>query len=450
MRALLRVCIVFVAVSAFAKNGAFPFTAHGSADHGPQRAAKHERGSCAQCHGGHGIHDPGNEQLGLFAPNDNDLCFVCHATASGDGVFPGRGLWTQSTHATSQRVSGGGSDPRRNAPANSCINCHDPHGVKDQNGVIPAMLNAREPEVCLACHDGSRGADIRSETLKTTTHGTGARGAHDPHEGPDVGGRTQTAANNRHVACSDCHNIHRATSDRIVADAPEASARLAGVSRVRVINGIAGSIPTYQFIAADDLDPANEYEICFKCHSSFIKQSPQQPNLAQLTNPENASFHPIQAQGRNRNIHPDAFVNDFDATSRVRCTDCHSSDNDRVRGPHGSRYEFLLKKQAITSTNRQTTQRDNLCFDCHAYTVYGDASSSATQLAASRFSAHALHVDTQRVPCYSCHETHGSARNAALIAMNRGALLSYSQNANGGTCTSACHAQKSYAVSYSR
>ncbi|HEX2835259.1 MAG TPA: cytochrome c3 family protein [Thermoanaerobaculia bacterium] len=451
MKAFLRiVCLLAMASAVLAKNGAYKMTAHGSADRGPQRSMKFARGSCVQCHSGHGSHEPGNPRLGLFAPNDNELCFVCHASASEDGLFPGRGLWMQATHALSQRVAGGGSDPRRPAMANACVNCHDPHGVKDQNGVIPAMLHAREPEVCLACHDGSRGADIRSETLASVAHGTGARGAHDPHEGSDVGGRNQTAASNRHVSCSDCHNVHRAAPDRIPVTAPEASARLSGVSRVRVLNGAAGSVPAYVFVPAGDLETAQEFEICFKCHSSFIRQAPQQPNLAQLTNPANASFHPIQAEGKNRNIHPDAFVSGWDARSRVSCTDCHGSENARVRGPHGSRFEFLLKKQATASTSRQSMQRDNLCFDCHAWAVYGDATSAAATLAASRFSAHALHVDAQRVPCYACHETHGSARNAALIATGRGMIVSYTQTPAGGSCNSTCHAQKSYAASYSR
>lgn len=453
------IAALLCAPTLLAKNGAFRSSAHGDPVKGPMRKSRSGRGACDQCHGGHASHQGyagARNELGLFAPNDNNLCFVCHATPSEDGIFPGNGRWSQSTHASDSRVAGGGSDPRRNAEPNRCVNCHDPHGVRDKEGVVPAMLASREPRLCLDCHDGSRGADIAGETLKSWTHGVNARGSHDPHEGENVGDRTAYTPGKRHVSCSDCHNVHRVGSGRMKSDPPEASPRLAGVSRVKVINGAAGSVPSFTFIGADDPGQANEYEICFKCHSSYTKQPPNQPNLALLTNPENPSYHPIQARGKNRGIRADAFANDFDANSIVSCSDCHASDNDRVRGPHGSRYEFLLKKEAITSDAPRAMQRDNLCFDCHSWDVYADPSSPATTQGASRFNGpktagHAFHVGQQRIPCYACHETHGSARHPNLIATGGGrGVLSFMQTPSGGTCTSSCHGQQSYAVNYDR
>src|SRR5206468_8803452 len=112
-------------------------------------------------------------------------------------------------------------------------------------------------------------------------------------------------------ACSDCHNAHDIGASSALPSPPQASNRLAGVSRVEVANGGAGVAPVYRFRRADE-PGANEYEICFKCHSSFTTQPPGQSNLALLTNPANASYHPIQAPGKNPRIDPRSFAIGYD------------------------------------------------------------------------------------------------------------------------------------------
>ena len=362
------VCFLHFAFCIYAKNGAYKSTLHGDPERGPQRRFDVPRGSCLQCH---------DQQAGddRFAVNDNTLCFTCHSMP----------IWPQSAHAQDQ-----------------CVDCHDPHGVRDRDGVIAHMLAEREPQVCLRCHDGSRAADIRSQLTKSYVHG----------------------ARNRQAACSDCHNVHEVIKD----PAPSSTApstRLAGVSRVQVVNGGANVIPGYRLAAAGDPGDPKEFEVCFKCHSSYAKQPLGQSDLARLTNPVNASFHPIQAAGRNARISPQAFVDGFGPESVITCSDCHEQ--------HGSWFRYLLKKS-----------QDDICFDCHARDVYVDGS------AGSRFNGHALHV-IQKVECFACHETHGSPRNAALIATGRfPGMNSYSQSASGGNCTSSCHGLQSYTVSYPR
>lgn len=438
-----------------AKNGAFRSTAHGDATKGPQRRAERQRGSCTQCHDEHGSHERGPvrpDNSGLFAPNDNDLCFTCHDAPSANSIFRGTGEWARSTHAISPRMLRAG---RSGSDTNKCVNCHDPHGVKDGGGLVPSMLTQREPALCLSCHDGSRGRDIQTQLNRGYVHGERARGSHSANEGIDEAKAIVTASA-RHVACSDCHNIHAATEARFAVDPPAASPLLSGVSRVEIRNGNAGTAPGFTFRRADDVTEVQEFEVCFKCHSSWTKQPPGQPDLARETNPANASFHPIQAAGRNRNIDPRAFSNGMTSDSLVRCTDCHGSDESRARGLHGSAYQYLLKKPSIANAGRQTMTRNDLCFDCHTFDVYAEASSPADVQRASRFNSpaavgHAFHVGVQHVPCYSCHETHGSSRIPALIATGRmPGISSYSQNPNGGTCSPACHAPRSYTVNYSR
>jgi len=441
----------------FAKNGAFTSTAHGDKAKGPQRRFDVPRGSCAQCHQQHPSHDPTAPQVSekaLFTADDNNLCFVCHGNRSDDGVFPGNAVWWQSSHALSPAVVRPGADPRSPADVNKCVNCHDPHGVKDGYGVVPSMLVAREPDVCTVCHDGSRARDLTNDLGKPYRHPIGQRRTH--NAAAEAAGKRSVAiaASDRHSDCSDCHNAHTAVADRVRPAAPLASGKLAGVTRVEVTNSGAGVAPRYTWRDGSDTSDLNEYEVCFKCHSSWTRQPPGQSDLALLTNPANPSYHPIQAQGKNR-IDPSAFANGFTSESVITCVDCHSSDDPTVRAPHGSQYRFILRKPSTPVVSQQQMTHDDICFDCHAWSVYGDAAANEAAQRSSRFNApalagHAFHVGAQRIPCYACHETHGSTRNAALIARRIGGILSYTQTSAGGTCSSLCHAPKTYAVNYPR
>ena len=451
-------CVMALALPAAAKNGAFRSTAHGDALKGPQRRTDAPRGSCIQCHEQHASHDPDSrfsstERI-LFAPNDNNLCFTCHVAPSQSGAFSGAADWSRGGHANSPAMFGRG---RNASDTGKCVNCHDPHGSADRDGVIPAMLIARDEALCLDCHDGSRGADIRSQMLRGYVHGDRARGRHRPGE-EDPASFAAFPAENRHVSCSDCHNIHQAFTDPAPPSAAEPSSRLAGVSRVEVVSGGAGVVPNYRFRGAGDPGPVRDFEVCFKCHSSWTVQPGGQPDIARLTSPANASFHPIQAEGKNRDIDRAAFVGDLTSRSRIGCGDCHTSDDASVRGPHGSAYPYLLKKptsgRALLAAERMS--RNDICFDCHTYDVYADAAAGPEIQRASRFNApstsgHAFHVGSQHLACYSCHETHGSPRNASLIASRRpDGISSYSQTPVGGTCTSTCHEMRNWTVNYSR
>ncbi|HET8797220.1 MAG TPA: cytochrome c3 family protein [Thermoanaerobaculia bacterium] len=439
-------------VTVTAKDGAFRSTRHGDPVKGPQRKLDHPAGSCVQCHDGHSRHNDRYNAPPSLGADSSELCLDCHTLAPLDGgSFPGVAAWTAGAHAR-ERME------RPNDPAvqsrNACVACHDPHGVRDARGVIPALLAQRERDLCLGCHDGVRGADIRNELQKTYWHGQNARGEHDPVESRSRD-PIDTAPLNRHVTCSDCHNAHVARADRGGKYDGEASDRLTGVARVQVVHGAAGAQPSYRWIAPNDPAPAWEFEICFKCHSSAVRQLPQSEDLARTTNPANPSFHPIQARGRNRNIDANAFAGGMSAESRIRCSDCHSGDSSRVRGPHGSSHEHLLRRR-YASDGSLPMARTDLCFDCHAWAVYADAASDVSLLAASRFNApsgagHAFHTGAQRIHCSACHEPHGSMRQPALIAVRqRPGITSYIQTQSGGTCTPTCHVTRSYKVSYPR
>lgn len=449
------VVLAVLSLDAAAKNGAFSSTKHGDPVNGPRRRMDKPAGSCVQCHDGHLSHRRGAAgRNATVAGNGTQTCISCHALPAVEaGAFQGEAAWTNSSHARERMSRPGSISP---LTADACAVCHDPHGVRDSKGVIPALLAERESTLCIGCHEGSRGADIRGEMTKPYWHGQTARGEHDPAEARAAEARPpQGTPADRHVTCSDCHNAHLVRADDLRSSEGEASTLLAGVARVQVINGAAGTQPAYRSLSASDLSPAFEYEICFRCHSSATKLPPQAEDIARSTNPQNASFHPIQAEGRNSGIDPGAFAAGMSADSRIRCTDCHGSDSSRVRGMHGSSHEHLLRKR-YASESAAPMARTDLCFECHAWDVYGSAISESAVLAASRFNApsdagHAFHVSSQRIHCATCHEAHGSAKQPALIVLRkRPGIIAYTQTPGGGTCTPTCHTTRTYRVNYPR
>jgi len=438
--------------------GVFHQTGHGDDASGVRRLPTRPTGSCGQCH------SEGSGQVryseGLWRANDNALCYTCHAVEDGSGTYPGQRVYQTSPHALDSRSVWPGPVPRPRddlEAAGKCLNCHDPHGAEDRTGPIPGLLISREETLCLSCHDGDPAdADVAREMAKPFAHaGRRTRGTHAADEGGDPT-RYAYAGGARHASCSDCHNAHASYPDASPPMAPQASRANAWVGRVRVINGGPGAIPAYEYLAPLVESPAPlEYEICFKCHSSWTRQPPGQPDLARLLNPANPSYHPVEGPGNNPGIRPDAFVPGIDASRVIFCGDCHGSDDPDVRGPHGSTYPDLLRRPYDTAPAAALVGPDDLCFQCHDYDTYANPYGAAGD--ASRFNppaaagGHGFHVGEHGVSCHACHDSHGSPEHPALMTTDRfPGLTRFSSTHDGGTCQSTCHDSASYNLNYPR
>ncbi len=457
--------VALVGPDARAAGGAYRQGKHGNPTTGVLRLQSEPRGECVHCHQMHGSYQgnrTGPYPYLLFAPNDNSLCFSCHAIPAANLIYQGQLLYGQSAHATaSSNVWPGPAPPARSSSDRGfCLTCHSPHGVRDASGVVPSLLHTREEALCTACHDGSPAArDVRTQFQKPYRHPIQYTGIHAESEGGDPASYAVSPTNRRHAECVDCHNPHYLRANVAAPTAPDASNRLLATGRVRVQNGAAGTVPLYTYVGPGDVAFAREYELCFKCHSSWTAQPPGQRNEAVLFNPANPSFHPVESAGRNANIPAGAFSNGWAWNRTVYCTDCHSSDDPGVRGPHGSTYRFILARSYTnSSTVPQSMASTDLCFACHQYDVYANPTSASATKALSRFNApqqtqgHTFHVGTRQVACFSCHESHGSTLYPALMAVGRTpvGLTSYSQTTGGGTCWSTCHGSTSYTVNYAR
>lgn len=444
--------------------GVFSSTKHGDAVNGVQRLPDEPRGGCSQCHDEHasrlGVPTAGPYPYTLFAPDDNQLCATCHNGTGVLSIWQGAAAYSNSSHATSGGTVWPGPVPpgRPSSDAGKCVNCHDAHGRSDASGLVPAMAFAREEALCYACHDGSPAStNVAAQFQKIYRHPVSTAGKHDEAEGGDPLRYAASPVNNRHSECADCHNPHAAAADRAAPSPPAASNRLAGTGRVRVLNGAAGTKPAYTFLGPGDASQDYEYELCFKCHSSWTVQPATQSDLGVLLNVNNPSFHPVEGQGKNRNIAPGAFVNGWTWDRLTYCSDCHTSDDTTVRGPHGSANQYILKKPYTASSAFRTMSSTELCFDCHAWATYANDSSSSTVKGYSRFNpsrfgeGHTFHVQQKRVPCYGCHASHGATARPALVATGRSpGLTSYTQTTSGGTCSPTCHGSESYSVNYAR
>jgi hypothetical protein len=262
------------------------------------------------------------------------------------------------------------------------------------------------------------------------------------HETPPPGKHTTAsldefgALSNRHSECADCHNPHKATTtapaDSVQTDTGwDVSRRLAGVSGVSVVNGAAGTTPTYTFLDGVSTPPTREYQLCFKCHSGSTvlpppiagKPSTDLLDKAVEFNPANPSFHPVEAAGTNQTAKMAASLAgtspyklwNFSTTSTVRCVNCHASSATSGPNPpgpvvdpalprpgsalvtHASANRGILlrpyRDRVLKSATENYAAKDfALCYMCHAeepfVNVEGVGASRATN-----FQYHGLHLN---------------------------------------------------------
>ena len=335
---------------------------------------------CTSCH------DPHEDRTPKFLVTENkfsQLCVGCHQMKG----------WPFSVHATSTATWKGvgrnpwGDSDLQTVGENGCGNCHRVHSA----GRPQWLLNfGEEKKNCLVCHSGSGSSkDMEREFKKFSAHPIEQTAwVHRPKEEPGLMGR--------HVTCSDCHNPHAAGS---ASDNPDPlPAALRGAQGIN-----ASGTKTAQV--------SYEYEVCFACHGvtdqskAAVIRKDHVTNARVEFNPGNRSSHPVVAPGTN----PAAADMEagYTSSSMIQCSDCHSSDNRAVRGPHGSRYEPILEREyQLQDPSPDSYQAYALCYKCH----------NRTSILSDRNGfPHRLHVVDAKASCATCHDAHGSRNSAYLI-----------------------------------
>lgn len=414
------------------------------------------RVECVSCHNPHfvqaaegkTISDPDNTKNMIF--DTTSFCLRCH-----DGAPPTAEITTNTVVPYTIKFSGDsgpffpGWDQKSyvSAPAGhyvagfTCLTCHHPHGSRNTRLVAFNYDNspqAGEEKLCLACHrvGGAPGAaDVATDMQKTYVHPVqAASGLHtDTEDFSNLSYFEAPLGSKRHAECTDCHNPH--ASQAALAVAPAASGKLSGVGGVNKDGQV---VKTVKF----------EYELCFKCHSSYVILPPGQNDKRAEFNLANASYHPVEGIGKNPGIRPGAWVNSWSSGSMVYCSSCHGSESGRP-GVHGSVYPHILRKP-YKSEGRNGP--DEICFSCHNYSTYvGESPSPDT-----RFAAHFKMTGKAGLSCRSCHVSHGVNRphliTDVFIAGGVTRRLNYVHTETGGSCSpspdNGCHQLKTYTNQY--
>lgn len=315
--------------------------------------------------------------------------------------------------------------------ADQCAICHRGH-----TGQNKSVLSATAPQstLCFRCHDGT-GANQNVQVQYTDASvpaNDAATRSYYRHDALVATTHTRADLNefggvsNRHSECGDCHNSHKAnaTNSTQTTTGWTASGRLANISGVAVTNGTAGTAPTYTFRDGITTAIDREYQLCFKCHSGFTTLlsnptgTPTPYSLYALDkgvelNPNNASYHPIEAAGKNTTT---AMTNQlaatspykqwtFTTTSTIRCVNCHgdyrkynlttppAAGSDLA--PHANKYRGVLlqdyRDRALTqSTEGYLASNFALCYLCHGENPFADTSGNTN--ANTNFRFHGFHL----------------------------------------------------------
>jgi predicted CXXCH cytochrome family protein len=480
---------------------------------------------CTSCHN---AHVQNTDPTGNFLVVDNSssaLCNACHnttmsgtgmgldsvqvsrnttsasrsqltATAAANNVNPLAG-WATSIHATaankvspqiilatnsaissrtvhSPRAASLGS--YRTVALNGCESCHAQHNAPGQK----SLLRAVDDLACLNCHNGS--SNISPATSNILAEMVAPKYGHAFSVGntPHLANEAVLVNQNFHVTCVDCHNPHSAGR----------------VAQFAVAPGIRNSQNLVRGISATDgktvVSPAvNQYENCLRCHgtstgkrtsvnlgysplraiagSDTMNIIPEFSSLATSSHPvffDRRSTFP-QPSLRNNQLNLDGRTLGRTMGTRILCTDCHNSDDNREfggsgpSGPHGSifphilerRYEFSQAPIPGTLVTNLFPYPDlsaqggtgggpyALCAKCHDLNQVMNNTS---------FSEHARHVKQDGFSCSVCHTSHGMGAQSGsisgerlvnfdikVVAPNGGAPVSYNHATN--SCSLVCH-----------
>lgn len=383
--------------------------------------------------------------------------------------------------------------------ADECATCHRVHTAKSTN-----LTKSPTPQsgLCLTCHNGTgANSNVQAQYDSAPANNAAAREYYS-HEARVATSHTQAkdpadllGVLNRHSECVDCHNPHKvnATNSTQTTTGWTASGRLAGISGVSVSNTPTVITPT--FVDGETVPVTREYQLCFKCHSGFTTLPsntgfPPSKHLLDKSvefNPNNLSYHPVEAPGKNTTAQMAASLAgpspyklwNFTTGSTVRCSNCHASSSKFVPAtppsagadlpPHTSQFQGILLQNYRSRVLKSSAEPyDNadfaLCFLCHTNSPFNGSGDTT----ATNFSLHGLHVrsigggsastdiDTAgagqgKALCAECHfrlhsTTFKSETPPQTIQGSR--LVNFAPNvqANGGTlswtpgsCTLTCH-----------
>lgn len=321
---------------------------------------------------------------------------------------PVRSAWTRSPH--------GGSV----AGSPLCGTCHASHAAGSERSVLRRTGAGAETEVtlCLSCHDGQGGAsaDVRSgpggfATAAGSGHRMGVSGL--------AGALTRT--------CSSCHSPHKDASEH-----PKLPAS--------VVNGkSAGRAGNEWCLACHDAD-ASWFGEGYPATSAPLRAGNGYPVAGTFPGPATYA-------DPSRNAHARIPSGEGTADEAGGCLACHEPH--RSSAPYdGLRGALRPSTAATAAEDGRTGAFAEACFRCH-----GDGAPEAVTGAAADVRAAYAGGGGHRIrtaggtlpagapmPCYDCHNPHGSSRgNAGLLSDELGGGLDPSTPEGYRAVCLSCH-----------
>ncbi len=468
---------------------------------------------CTSCHNAHvQIIDSSNDFL-VVDNSSSALCLACHvSTPSGGTTMAEKRLtplapseaqggfsqpgsiqknynrltgWTLSAHARAgqQAAKAANVGPYGTVRKNGCESCHVMHQAQ-AGGALLSPAKQALPNVdastqnCLNCHNGGSTisppiANIYQELTKRSHPLPSGVHTHTMNE--------STLLNrNRHATCVDCHNPH---ASQKTSSFLSTTIRLAqnGANGISAADGVTVVSPA-----------VNQYEVCFRCHATStgkqklaifgyyptrVDTTGDPLNLVPQFSTNSISSHPVTNDRQSKFAQPSLlkFMWNLDGHtqgrimgSRILCTDCHNSDDNREfggqgpNGPHGSQYAHILERRyeysEVSPAAGPGTAIQNLLpviVDPGAngpYSLCAKCHDLSNILSNASFSQHSIHVNAG-FSCSVCHTAHGvpsSSRvgmegerlvsfDVGVVARNDTTDAPISYNRSTGTCTLKCH-----------
>jgi hypothetical protein len=359
----------------------------------------------------------------------------------------------------------------------ACLSCHVPHRAGGAAGLLrnpePPLANIDSTsQSCFTCHNGS---DKLLQPILNVFAEFEKKG-HPYGDTSNLHSASERVVldQNRHATCADCHNAH--ASHQVVAfnAAPDIRPSQSGVAGVAADGSSLSGPATRQF------------ENCLRCHgNSSGKQALTAvygylpARVAFAGDPLNlipqfntaVSAHPVMRDATLQS-QPSLLRNMLDRIgienrlmgTRLLCTDCHNSDNNREfggtgpNGPHGSTNTHILERRYEMSRVDPTAGPGTLIINLMPdppiapssggpYSLCAKCHNLNSVIANESFAQHQRHIN-QGFSCSVCHSAHGSSNTGGMsgrrlvnfdvnvVAPNNG-VLSYAN----GTCALICHAK---------
>lgn len=389
---------------------------------------------CLTCHDVHNSASSDGSMLRIS--NRLELCTQCHLLADTNGsahltqasgvLWPGP-QYGNTTYPAETDLSQRGM----------CNNCHQPHGWPTNLTAMVDFTNlliASEESLCFTCHDGSPAASTNSVMNDFTNSAKVVR--HPVSDSDPI----RLLNPGFSVECTDCHNSHKARIGRSVYSATATATRNQVMGPLVGVPGVVfnySSLTNFMVPSAGNFSLTNnatyEYQICFKCHSSYHwgtntpprgisangVTNPVETDLAQEFSPMNRSGHPIvtgldnytnsAVVGGKRGLLAAALKAPWNTNvgqQTMLCTDCHNTDGTAAQGPHGSAVRYMLRGSNANNWPGGTSFSSSWCANCHNETMtFG----------------HETHENAGA--CYACHIVipHGG-KMSRLIADRDGAM----------------------------